>query len=470
MKSIVKNITFTVSSNLTSFLVNAVVVLIIPRLIGVAEYGYFQLYLLLVSYAFYFHFGWCDGLYLRSVGTSYDDLDEEIISSQFCGLCLMTIAIAVFSEICIFIFFGGTDYFVIYSGVSFALLFITPKIFFSVIMQATNRMKEYSAIILIEKVVYALLLISFLFGGIREANILIVTDILGKISAFALGAYFCKEVLFEKLYRRNIKTYFNEMRTNIHVGIFLLVSNVASILITSVVQLLIENHYGIEAFSQIALSFNMSKFLMVVVAAMGVVLVPLLKHMSKQKLSETYIYVRSLLMLILGLFLLLYYPLREFLNVWLPDYAESIYFLAFLFPICLFEGKTQLLVNAYMKALRGERTLCKVNVVTVLLSLGCAFFAVYILDSIFCAVIVVPYVLAFRCLLLELSIQKSLNISVVKPAILEIVLASVFLASCYLLNTVCAIVVYLISYFLYLLLTKSDIRKTFTFLRNQTSK
>ena len=467
MRSITKNVMYTISSNLVSFAVNALIVLIIPKLIGVVEYGYFQLYLLLVSYAFYFHFGWCDGVYLRTVGTNYENLNREIISSQLRGLCLITIILAVLMEIIAIFVYKDTDYFLVYSGVCVALLFITPKIFFSVIMQATNRMKEYSAIILVEKIIYAVLLILFLGDGIRNPNILITADISGKIFAFLLGAFYCKEILFIKLPKENFKFYFNEMKENIHVGIFLLVSNVASILITSIVQLLVESRYGIEAFSQVALAFNMSKFMMVAIAAIGVVLVPLIKHMDKQKLSETYVYIRSLLMLVLGLSLIVYFPLREILNFWLPNFAESIFYLAFLFPICLFEGKTQLLANSYMKALRGERLLCKVNLISVLLSLVSGFVGVYILDSIFMAVVLVPYVLAFRCFLLERSIKNILSIDITKPAFYEAVLASVFMISCFALDSLIAVIVYVIAFLLYAFLMRKDIHKTLLFLKSR---
>ena len=162
-----------------------------------------------------------------------------------------------------------------------------------------------------------------------------------------------------------------------------------------------------------------------------------------------------------------YFPLREVLIFWLPNFAESIFYLAFLFPICLFEGKTQLLANSYMKALRGERLLCKVNLISVLLSLVCAFVGVYILGSIFMAVVLVPYVLAFRCFLLERSIKKILSIDITKPAFYEAALASVFMISCFALDSLIAVIVYAIAFLLYVFLMRKDIRKTLLFLKSR---
>ena len=60
VKVVFKNTIYTFLSNFISFVINALVVLLIPKLIGVAEYGYFQLYLLLCTYALSFHLGWND--------------------------------------------------------------------------------------------------------------------------------------------------------------------------------------------------------------------------------------------------------------------------------------------------------------------------------------------------------------------------------------------------------------------------
>ena len=64
----IKNFSYTLSSNLLSLVISTLVVLIIPKLIGVEEYGYWQLYIFYTSYIGFLHFGWNDGIYLRYGG------------------------------------------------------------------------------------------------------------------------------------------------------------------------------------------------------------------------------------------------------------------------------------------------------------------------------------------------------------------------------------------------------------------
>ncbi|MEH7250466.1 hypothetical protein V7114_27310, partial [Neobacillus niacini] len=60
-----KNFSYTLSSNLISMIISTIVILIVPKVLGVEDYGYWQLYLFYASFVGFLHFGWNDGIYLR---------------------------------------------------------------------------------------------------------------------------------------------------------------------------------------------------------------------------------------------------------------------------------------------------------------------------------------------------------------------------------------------------------------------
>ena len=186
IKKISRNVVYTFSSNVTSFLINALVVLVIPKVIGVSEYAYFQLYLLLATYALYFHFGWCDGIYLINVGKKYDELDKEMLSSQFIGIVLMSAIIFVILSCGVLLFCDDTNKEWVYYASIAVIGIVTPKTFTSVVMQMTNRMKNYSQIVLAEKVVYAIILSVMLIMGIKDFKFLILSDCIGKLVSLIL--------------------------------------------------------------------------------------------------------------------------------------------------------------------------------------------------------------------------------------------------------------------------------------------
>ena len=60
---LVKNMSYTVGSNVLTTFIGAIMVLIVPKLVGVESYGYYQLYLFYTSYVGVSYLGWCDGIY-----------------------------------------------------------------------------------------------------------------------------------------------------------------------------------------------------------------------------------------------------------------------------------------------------------------------------------------------------------------------------------------------------------------------
>ena len=81
----IKNMSYSISSNLVSLIISTIVILIIPKIIGVEEYGYWQLYLFYTSYIGFLHFGWNDGIYLRYGGKEYKKLFGEDKLVDFLG-------------------------------------------------------------------------------------------------------------------------------------------------------------------------------------------------------------------------------------------------------------------------------------------------------------------------------------------------------------------------------------------------
>lgn len=121
--------------------------------------------------------------------------------------------------------------------------------------------------------------------------------IAGKIVAMLLALKYCKNIIFCKL--ANFKSAVSEMWINLSIGSKLVLANVASMLITGIVRLAIENYWSIEVFGKISLAMSISSMLMVFVNAVSVVVFPMLKRMENDKLSDTYEKIRDFLMFVL---------------------------------------------------------------------------------------------------------------------------------------------------------------------------
>ena len=75
-KGLARNIIKVGISNLFTILSGIIVGFVIPKIMGLEDYGYYKTFTLYVSYVGLFHLGFIDGIYLKYGGVSYDDFDK----------------------------------------------------------------------------------------------------------------------------------------------------------------------------------------------------------------------------------------------------------------------------------------------------------------------------------------------------------------------------------------------------------
>lgn len=458
IKNLIKNISYTLTSNLISMVISAVIILIIPKLIGVEEYGYWQLYLFYSSYVGFLQFGWNDGIYLRYGGKEYKDLDKQLFFSQFCMLVLLQLIILII--ICMFsnIFLIDNNKLFIYIMTALCMFFVNVKGMLLYILQGTNRIREYAKITMIDRVIYLIIIIILILAGIREYKLMIIADLLGKFISLILSMYYCLDFILKKM--NTFYFTFTETIENVSVGIKLMFSNIASMLIIGVVRFGIEFSWNVATFAKVSLVLSISNFLMSFINAIGIVMFTVIRRTNKKKLSNVYSIMRDFLMIILFAFLIVYYPVKEIISLWLPKYSDSLKYMTILFPMCIYEGKMSLLINTYLKSLRKEKLILKVNLITLFISVILTFISTYVMKDLDFAIISIVLLLAFRCILSELYLSKSLKIVIYKDIILELLMTTVFIISGWYIESWITVLVYGVNYIIYIFIKKKDIKNT----------
>ena len=455
LKSLITNSGYAIFSNLLSMLISALVVLVLPKVVGVASYGYWQLYLFYVSYVGFFHFGWIDGIYLKYGGQYYEKLDKSKFFSQFIVYTIFQAVLGGIIYLYGLLFVADVEKQFIWSMLAITLLLTNMRYFVIYILQTTNRIKESSLITISDRLLYAFLLLGFVFLGTSNYRVMIYADVVGRVVSLLYGLYLCKEIFFAKdnHFYLDIKEIFD----NIRVGSNLMLSNVASMLIIGTVRLGIERGWDIETFGKLSLTLSISNLLMVFINAVGIVIFPMLKRLDPKKLPQLYTALRNFLMIAMLAVLLVYYPLQYILNIWLPSYRESLTFMVLVFPMAVYESKMSLLINTYLKALRMERYILKVNLITVGISVILTVLTTVVFKQLELAVTSIIILLSLRALMAELTVARKLKIDVNKDIILENIMVLVFVTAGWFLSGLSALVVYVVVYLTYVVLKKNDL-------------
>ena len=444
---VIKNFSYSFLANATNTLISMILVLIVPKLIGVKEYSYWQLYLFYTSYVGFFHFGWADGIYLKFGGKKYEEIDKNYFNTQFWLLTFMEILVAILLGIGTMILCRDADKSFILVMTGLCCVLQIPRTFLQYILQATNRIADYAKNYFLEKIVYAILVAVFLIVGVRDYNYLIGSDLFARMVTLLLLVYQCRDIVFKKISR--IGQGIKDAWDNISIGSKLLFANIASLLLVGIVRFAIENYWGVETFGRVSLSVTASNLLMVLINAVSVVLYPMLKNIPEDRYVEMYDKMKVGLMVpVLGM-LVVYYPAKVILSWWLPQYAESLRYMALLFPICVFESKNSMIVNTYLKALRKEKFLMRASWFAVGVSLVCSAVFVYILHDLNLSIACIPVILGVRCYVGEAILAKELKVNIWKDVLVEIGLVVVFILVSWNVESMISTLVYLCCYLIY---------------------
>jgi O-antigen/teichoic acid export membrane protein len=449
---------FTVTSNFISLIVSTIVILIVPKLIGVEEYGYWQLYLFYSSYVGFLHFGWNDGIYLRYGGEEYRKLNKSVFFSQFLQLVAVQLVIGIIISVISALIVSDHNRSFIIQMVALSMILTNTRIMLLYILQATNRIKEYAQVTMIDRVVYIFLILILLFVGIRDFKLMIIADILGKVFSLVLAMISCKEIIFNKL--TDFVLTINETVTNVNVGIKLMFANIASTLILGIVRFGIERTWDVATFGKVSLTLSISNMMMIFINAVGIIMFPILRRTNQDKLANIYSTMRDFLMVILLGFLIIYYPLKTVMAAWLPQYAESLLYMSLVFPMFIYEGKMALLINTYLKTLRREKVMLKINLVSMILSLFMTYITTQVFVNLDMAILNIVILLAIRSAFAESYLAKELNIEVKKDIVLEVLLTIVFILTGWFVNSWMTMIIYGIVYFIYLMIKRKDITGT----------
>lgn len=460
---IFKNLVYSISANLLSLLVSIILVLILPNLLGETAYGYLQLYLFYTTYVGFFHLGWIDGIYLRIGGKEYGQLEGQLYATQFIVLMIFELIVGVMIVVFANVFVPDVNRLHVIVLTCICMVIYIAKNYTTYILQATNRIKPYAIVTLIEKIIFAVIIIAAWVFRLGNYELIAIGDILGKLISTMVSLKYCKEILFCRL--GNWKRTFQEIWINLSVGCKLLLANVAALLVNGIVRFAIERFWSIEVFGKVSLSMSLSNMLMVFISAISVVVFPMLKRMDEDKLGETYELIRNFLMIILLAALVFYYPAKHILTLFLPTYAESLKYMALMFPVCIFDSKISLLVNTYLKALRKEKTILIINISVVIVSMISTYFTVYIMHSLEMAVVSIVILMALQCAIAELYLSKYLGIDVIVDMVLEWILVTIFILASWFIDSWISMAIYFATFIIYCVIKRDKIKSLIKVLR-----
>lgn len=414
--------------NISSVLVAQVIVLlssvvkslVAPKILGVEDYGYWQIYVLYSGFVGVFALGYSDGVYLRFGGSDYSELPFKRLraSSRIyaCSLAVISVAICVASVALeeglrsAALFFVGVDVaFVCFSGY---LLYV---------LQITDRFREYSLLVVFDKVAMAVIIIVMVVFGVTDPRQYMFWDCATKVLACLLVVWRCRETVFGSAVGmiEGVRYYVGLCRS----GLSLLLANFAGMFVVSAGRIVVELFGNIAEYANYSLGITVTNLVLTLVNAVGLAIYPSLKRLPTGSFPSFFKRVDSAVGVVSAIALVCYAPGSLFVSALFPQYTGMIEYLPFLFVAVIAEVRMQLLCNTFFKATGLARLLLVLNLAS-LASVAIAAPLLYAATgSVSAVALATSAVMTVRSLFSYRTLAKALDLSVGRLVAAEAALA-----------------------------------------------
>lgn len=389
--NLIRNILNVTSSNILVLILGMVITLILPFKLSVESYGYWQLFLLYVSYSGLILFGFTDGIHLRYAGIEYEKLDHKLFRTEFFYLIVYNVIVMCIGLLMVLYFNMEINKQIVLFFCCINMVLFNIHGYFVHISQISFKFKEYSIGISIERVLLVSMILATFVLPIKEFSIYLIMDTFCKTVAIFYFMRKNKEMVFGE--RLKLKEIYPEIKSNVSSGFFLTATSLVSMMISNYIKFFVEGNYGILEFSQFAFATSMMSLALQAVVSISTVLFPMIKKVKTEQLEKVYIVLKSLYSNISGLLLLTYYIAVVFIKVCIPKYNDVLDYLFILFPILLFDIKKSMLLLIFYKTFRLERETLKNNFIGLFIMVCLTVGANLIIENI--NVLVLSYLISY---------------------------------------------------------------------------
>ena len=467
--SVMTNLSLAFFAQGSTLVVSIAMSLVVPKLLGLESYSYWQTFLLYAGFVGLTLFGVNDGLYLRLGGSVYGSIDRKLLKGEY-GL----IFAAQFFIAGIFIVFILTqdirgDLLIIGIGVCFYCLSANSFSLFGYTLQAVNLTHLYSIASLINKIVFVAALVVLFGTGYESYAVLITVYVLSQVVA-SLYMLYCLRDLF-KVGACDLRSSVSLVIKDIESGIKVMVAFYASSLIVGFARIMVELNWSIEEFGLLSFALSTVSFVLAFIGQISMVMFPVLRRMGGDEQKQRFFQIRNALVVILPLVYVVYPLGAFFLTWWLPDFSDALLYLGIAMPICVFDGKFNLLYSTYLKVLRDERYLLLLNVAAMVVGIALSLIAVHVFKSIIFVAMGVVASIVFRSVSAELFLaRRRLGLRVGRYLASEVCLAIVFITIQLLNIEAMGLPLVWCAYLLYLFFNRGCLRDVFRLMGRKTQK
>ena len=368
------------ASNLLSLAISMLTSFVLPYFISVEEYGYWQLFVLYCGYVGFFVLGFNDGIHLNYATESYTGKLAAKFHTFKTFLLILTGLESLFLLAVLLLYSHNYDknFWIFF----LVILNILPQALIGMFLylnQATMRYKYYATGCVVDKIVFAALMVVMLSLRTTNSVYYIAAYTISRYCVIGYFAITCREV-FSSV-PQPYASVREEVKKNFLAGFPLMIATVlnGSIIVGS--RFLVNGKFGIESFSAYSFSIHTLVIASQFIGAITSVFYPILKR-SQDNLAYMYSTLDKSSSLLSAILLLTYYPAVILILLFYQKYTIMLDYLMFVYPLFIFQCKSNLLIVNMYKVKGRIYRLITVTAVAIAIHLIFIFIAYYIFRNV----------------------------------------------------------------------------------------
>ena len=428
-----KNTIFVVLAQSVKFLLGIAKALILPIILGVTNFGYWQVYLLYMSYVGIFALGFNDGIYLKYGKYDYDQLPKPIFRSSIKLFIFAQIAITfLISILILFESDFNKQLAMIFASINIPIAGLTGVLIY--VLQVTNQLKKYSLYTILDKAIVLVIILLALIARTDQFILIILADIFSKLIVLGLMVHSCRDLIFGV--GVPLDKAAKESFDNINIGIKLMLANFSGMLVFGFGKFIVERFESVEVYGTYAFAISTINLVLVFITAVGLVIYPTLSRIDDQRYPSYFKELNKVLNILIFVLLISYFPLRIFIERFMIEYILIFEYLPIIFTVVLVQTKMQILINPFYKLLREEKIMLAVNITGLIMAMILVSALYFTTRSVTMVALSTLIAMGVRLYLSEIYLEKRLGIKGNKGIALEIVGIAIFIFFAYQRNII----------------------------------
>ncbi|MCG0823233.1 hypothetical protein IMAU20013_02978 [Lactiplantibacillus plantarum] len=426
LNSFVKSSISIVSSNFLLLISGILNGIILPKIMGVNQYGYYKIFSLYAGYIALLHFGFVDGILLKYGGVDQNKLDIKMVRSITRFFIFLQIILSIIAFLLSTLFFKKGYL----NMLSIFISIYNIQMYFQYFSQATMHFQLISKLNVLQSLLISTIIIVnyFLFLNNKIHKLYAMQYIILYEIVFVIIL-----IVFLKIYNEFWvgKTYsfykiVGEIRELFILGIPVMLSSQIASLILNLDNQIISIFFNPHVFGIYSFAYSLMMVVTTIVSALSVVIFPFLNRKSLQEIMMKYnINLGYLLLFIYGS-LIVYYPAKIFIGWYLPNYSSSLVYFRLLMPGIGISSSISILIFNYYKVIKKTSLYLIYSITILILSIISNLIVYYFTKEAYAIAVTSLFILICWFFLLNYYLIKNYKIEWRKNTAYLIIMVVIF--------------------------------------------